>query len=533
MNGFVDIYTIIFLVLAVVIFFRLRSVLGRRTGSERPPFDPYSRREAPPTASGDEKVISLPPRRPTGAADAPGVIAPAAEAQIKTLAPEGSSLNEALRAIATADRNFDPDAFIGGAKGAYEMIVTAFAEGDRKALKQLLNREVYRRLRRRDRRARGPPGDDRVPLRRHRQGRDHRRVAEGRHGADHRPLPVEADFGHPRQGRHGRRRRSGPCRRRHRHLDLRARGQFARSELEAGRDRIGRVSARRPCGRRWARLRISTSNLLISTTYRAGPTDDHRRGPGRLPPRRLRCSAPIRRSRAPPASTRQPSPPRSPRAADGAGDDRRRGAGLLRGRIPAARSRAGRPAAASSPAITSRSSPVRGPRRRPLPTPLYAPAGRPRRDRSGPRRRRASSRAPASPGALPTASPPTRTAAAIEAGFLAGRGLELVYPRRSGRRLLHPHPGRGPHPARRRRRDADHLRGQERPSLYADRPGADRRRAPCRPAARPCRRSAAGSPTTRTRRGAVMAREPLLHLLPRGGGRRSGARPGRRRARCR
>lgn len=143
MNGFVDIYTIIFLAIAVVIFFRLRSVLGRRTGNERPPFDPYSRREAPPTASGDEKVISLPARRPNGAADAPGAIAPAAEAQIKTLAPEGSSLNEALRAIAAADRNFDPDAFIGGAKGAYEMIVTAFAEGDRKTLKNLLSREVY------------------------------------------------------------------------------------------------------------------------------------------------------------------------------------------------------------------------------------------------------------------------------------------------------------------------------------------------------------------------------------------------------
>ncbi|MCB1497966.1 MAG: Tim44 domain-containing protein [Bauldia sp.] len=142
MNGFVDIYTIIFLVLAVVIFFRLRNVLGRRTGNERPPFDPYSRHEAPPTASGDEKVISLPPRRSNGATDAP-VIAPAAEAQIKTLAPEGSSLNEALRAIATADRNFDPDTFIAGAKGAYEMIVTAFAEGDRKTLKQLLSREVY------------------------------------------------------------------------------------------------------------------------------------------------------------------------------------------------------------------------------------------------------------------------------------------------------------------------------------------------------------------------------------------------------
>ena len=35
----VDIYTIIFLALAVFIFLRLRSVLGQRTGSERPPYD--------------------------------------------------------------------------------------------------------------------------------------------------------------------------------------------------------------------------------------------------------------------------------------------------------------------------------------------------------------------------------------------------------------------------------------------------------------------------------------------------------------
>ena len=42
---FDDVITIIFLVLAVVIFLRLRSVLGRRTGHERPPFDPYSSQE--------------------------------------------------------------------------------------------------------------------------------------------------------------------------------------------------------------------------------------------------------------------------------------------------------------------------------------------------------------------------------------------------------------------------------------------------------------------------------------------------------
>jgi len=43
----VDILTVIALVAAIVLFLRLRSVLGRRTGSERPPFDPFTRRVAP------------------------------------------------------------------------------------------------------------------------------------------------------------------------------------------------------------------------------------------------------------------------------------------------------------------------------------------------------------------------------------------------------------------------------------------------------------------------------------------------------
>ena len=141
MNGFMDIYSVIFLVLAVVIFLRLRSVLGKRTGTERPPFDPYARREAPKTAAGDDKVISLPRRSAdidSGKVDAENL----PEERVKTIAPAGSSLNEALVAIARADRSFDAAEFVGGAKAAYEMIVTAYAEGDRKALKQLLSTEV-------------------------------------------------------------------------------------------------------------------------------------------------------------------------------------------------------------------------------------------------------------------------------------------------------------------------------------------------------------------------------------------------------
>src|SRR5215207_9647682 len=61
MRDLFDIYTIIFLALAVFIFLRLRSVLGQRTGRERPPYDPYSARE-PVRTSTNDNVVTLPPR---------------------------------------------------------------------------------------------------------------------------------------------------------------------------------------------------------------------------------------------------------------------------------------------------------------------------------------------------------------------------------------------------------------------------------------------------------------------------------------
>ncbi|SHF59218.1 Predicted lipid-binding transport protein, Tim44 family [Kaistia soli DSM 19436] len=151
MNGFVDIYTLIFLVLAVVIFWKLRGVLGQRTGSERPPFDPFTRKSAndangkpldarPVEVPRGDKVIPMPRR---DGVDAPAATVDVVADRISAYAPEGSPLATALAAIMAADRNFDPKQFLDGARTAYEMIVTAFAEGDRKALKPLLGREVY------------------------------------------------------------------------------------------------------------------------------------------------------------------------------------------------------------------------------------------------------------------------------------------------------------------------------------------------------------------------------------------------------
>jgi len=139
MNGFFDFYTILFLVLAVVIFLRLRSVLGRRTGTERPSYDPFSGpKEERDGASSSDKVINLPPR-----GDGPAPQAEAANDDFGKYAEQGSDTAKGLSAIRAADPSFDPKGFVEGAKMAYEMIVTSFAEGDRKALKNLLSREVY------------------------------------------------------------------------------------------------------------------------------------------------------------------------------------------------------------------------------------------------------------------------------------------------------------------------------------------------------------------------------------------------------
>lgn len=142
-----DIYTLLFLVLAVVIFLRLRSVLGRRTGSERPPYDPYSTRDGAPTgqAKTSDTVLNFPrtrdAQRPAPAK--PDTSAEDAAARVSRYAPDGSPLQKGLTDIAREDAVFAPDQFLNGAKAAYEMIVSAFAQGDRRTLKGLLGRDVY------------------------------------------------------------------------------------------------------------------------------------------------------------------------------------------------------------------------------------------------------------------------------------------------------------------------------------------------------------------------------------------------------
>lgn len=136
---FLDFGTIFFMIAAVVIFIQLRNVLGRRTGNERPPFDPYAagRQAEKEAANGTDNVVALPRKRP------PGEPAETNYAAIDAVAKPGTEVNKGLRAIRDADPGFDPKGFVDGAKMAYEMIVLAYADGDRKTLKNLLSKEVF------------------------------------------------------------------------------------------------------------------------------------------------------------------------------------------------------------------------------------------------------------------------------------------------------------------------------------------------------------------------------------------------------
>jgi predicted lipid-binding transport protein (Tim44 family) len=137
-----DFYTIIFLALAVFIFARLRSVLGQRTGRERPPYDPYSARDAAKPVTGPDKVVALPDK---AGEPLPVRKAPSEEPADRWtgIAEAGTAIAAGLDAIAKAEPDFDARHFLSGAKSAYEMIVIAFAEGDRKTLKNLLAKDVF------------------------------------------------------------------------------------------------------------------------------------------------------------------------------------------------------------------------------------------------------------------------------------------------------------------------------------------------------------------------------------------------------
>lgn len=115
---------IILAMIAAFLGLRLYAVLGRRAEHEEESvpqrFEPGE--EAPPHA--------------------PQAVQPA---QPRPIEIDGvmPAVERGVREIAAADRNFDLASFLAGAKGAYEMVLEAFWQGDRETLRDLCDDDVY------------------------------------------------------------------------------------------------------------------------------------------------------------------------------------------------------------------------------------------------------------------------------------------------------------------------------------------------------------------------------------------------------
>lgn len=110
--------------IAVFLIIRLKSVLGTREGFEKPPIDPSSIPE--PSRPSRFEVIEGGPDR-----------------DIVDHVPDGSAAAKSLAAMKMAEPGFGVSEFLGGAGGAYEMILMAYENGDIEQIRPFLSAEVF------------------------------------------------------------------------------------------------------------------------------------------------------------------------------------------------------------------------------------------------------------------------------------------------------------------------------------------------------------------------------------------------------
>ena len=132
MDGQINILTLLSLIIAVIVIFKLRSVLGRRTPEDEARIDKRMRAEQAErqAAAAQEKVVTLPRRGaevPPSPAGAEAGVAEA-EARMKAYAGGDAAIERGLLQLSQTDSSFDPKHFVDGAKQAYEMIVITTSE---------------------------------------------------------------------------------------------------------------------------------------------------------------------------------------------------------------------------------------------------------------------------------------------------------------------------------------------------------------------------------------------------------------------
>ncbi len=129
-----------FAIVAAFLGWRLYSVLGRRTGHEKP-FDPFRTKETEAPATLPEREGNI--RRLPDAAARPDRTDRERRKMEAAIGAVQGDVRRGLDAIRGADPKFDPVDFKVGARVELLKIVSPFAQCDTKALRPLLNDQVY------------------------------------------------------------------------------------------------------------------------------------------------------------------------------------------------------------------------------------------------------------------------------------------------------------------------------------------------------------------------------------------------------
>ena len=223
---------VLFGMIAAFLVLRLRSILGRRTGFERPPEQhvPLPPGQAARMRTDGQGPQVLPPVAPV----IDGVATPAAPADTSRPLPDaGSPAGQALLAMRRIDAGLEPAHFLNGAEAAFRIIVTAFAAGDRARLRPLLSDDTWRAFEAAIAAREAAGETQRTEIRSIQSATIEAATLRGTVGRNRGALRLRPGERDPRPRRQpGRRRRRDD--RNHRSVDLRAGDDLARSDLAAG-----------------------------------------------------------------------------------------------------------------------------------------------------------------------------------------------------------------------------------------------------------------------------------------------------------
>ena len=141
-SGFQFIDIILFAMIAAFLILRLRGVLGRRDGHEGGYHDSF--KNDSPEERLEDNIVKL----PDGSQE---VFSDQDELAINPDKADKSATSDnmlsGVEKIQLADPTFGEEDFLVGARVAFEMILAAYASGDRETLNNLLSKEVYENFR--------------------------------------------------------------------------------------------------------------------------------------------------------------------------------------------------------------------------------------------------------------------------------------------------------------------------------------------------------------------------------------------------